>query len=218
MKKFDLLKSLPKPKRKLDKRANSKTEDHIKISREYGYDYFDGSRDYGYGGYKYDGRWIPVAQDIVNFFDLNEGAKILDVGCAKGFLLNDLNDLKMDVYGLDISSYAKNNAMNSIKDKITVGNANDLPYESNFFDLVLSINTIHNLEKSECAKSIKELNRVAKYKSNIFIQVDAYETDKEKEIFESWVLTAKHHDFTYEWESFFKSCDYKGYYNWTIIK
>ena len=218
MNKLNLLKSLPKPKRVLDKRSTSKTEEHIKISRKYDFDYFDGSRDFGYGGYKYDGRWIAVAKDIISFFNLKEGSKILDVGCAKGFLIYDLKNLKMDVYGLDVSSYAKTNSLESIKDRIAIGNAKKLPFLNDYFDLVLSINTIHNLDKSDCAAAIRELIRVVKVKSNIFIQVDSYETTEEKEIFESWVLTAKYHDFTHEWEKLFKSCNYKGYYYWTIIK
>ena len=111
MNKLNLLRSLPIPKRKLEKRSSSKTKDHIRISRKFDFDYFDGSRDYGYGGYKYDGRWIPVAVDVISFFKLKTGSKILDVGCAKGFLMYDLKNLNMDVYGLDISSYAKQNAI-----------------------------------------------------------------------------------------------------------
>lgn len=218
MNKLNLLRSLPIPKRKLEKRSSSKTKDHIRISRKFDFDYFDGSRDYGYGGYKYDRRWIPVAVDVINFFKLKTGSKILDVGCAKGFLMYDLKNLNMDVYGLDISSYAKQNAIEDVKDRITIGDQKKLPFQDNYFDLVLSINTLHNLDKSNCKDAINELIRVAKVKSNIFIQVDSYETEKEKELFESWVLTAKYHDYTYEWEKIFKSCNYQGYYYWTIIK
>jgi len=218
MNKINLLKSLPTSKRKVEKRSSSKTEENIRISRLYDIDYFDGSRDYGYGGYSYDGRWVPVSKDIVNFFDLKKGSKILDVGCAKGFLIYDLKNLGMDVYGLDVSEYAKKNSVEGISDHITIGDAKKLPYKNDYFDLVLSINTIHNLEKKECEEAIKELSRVVKNKKNVFIQVDSYETKEEKELFESWVLTAKYHDYTYEWEKLFNECNYKGYYFWTIIK
>lgn len=168
MNKLNLLRSLPIPKRKLEKRSSSKTKDHIRISRKFDFDYFDGSRDYGYGGYKYDRRWIPVAVDVINFFKLKTGSKILDVGCAKGFLMYDLKNLNMDVYGLDISSYAKQNAIEDVKDRITIGDQKKLPFQDNYFDLVLSINTLHNLDKSNCKDAINELIRVAKVKSNIF--------------------------------------------------
>jgi ubiquinone/menaquinone biosynthesis C-methylase UbiE len=218
MSKLNLLKSLPKSKRKIEERSILKTEENIRISRQYGFDYFDGERKFGYGGYNYDGRWIPVAKDIVDFFHLKKKSKILDVGCAKGFLIYDLKSMGMDVYGLDISRYAQKNSLKGVSKKIKIGNAKKLPYENNYFDLVLSINTIHNLKKKECCEAIKELSRVAKDKKNVFIQVDSYETKKEKKLFESWVLTAKYHDYTYKWVSLFNKCGYKGYYFWTIIK
>jgi len=216
--KINLLKSLPKSKRKVKSRFSKKTEKKIKISRKYDFDYFDGSRDYGYGGYYYDGRWVSVAKDIIKFFKLKKNDKILDVGCAKGFLLYDLFNQGMDVYGLDVSKYAKNKSIIPIKKKINIGDAKNLPYPDNFFDAAVSINTIHNLEKNDCINAIKELNRVVKNKKKIYIQVDSYTNKLQKKIFEEWVLTAKFHDFTYNWIKLFKECNYKGSYNWTIIK
>ena len=89
MAEINLLAKLPKPKRNLNARATAKTDEHIRISREYGEIYFDGPREYGYGGYRYDGRWVPVAEDMVRHFDLKPGDRVLDVGCAKGFLVKD---------------------------------------------------------------------------------------------------------------------------------
>src|ERR1700722_1805932 len=90
MAEVNLLDKLPKGKRNLNARATAKTDDHIRISREYGEQYFDGPREYGYGGYRYDGRWVPVARDMIAHFDLKPGDRVLDVGCAKGFLVKDL--------------------------------------------------------------------------------------------------------------------------------
>ena len=87
---IDLLSSLPKSNRDIKSRAESKDAEVIKIAKRFGYDYFDGDRKFGYGGYSYDGRWRSVAKDIIEFFKLKDGDKILDVGCAKGFLLYDL--------------------------------------------------------------------------------------------------------------------------------
>ena len=131
MPEVNLLKSLPQSKRNVEMRENKKSDEHIRISRLYGKEYFDGSRDYGYGGYKYDGRWKPVAKDIINHFRLNKGDKLLDIGCAKGFLVKDLCDLGIDALGIDISQYALDNSINSIKERLCLGNAKELPFSDN---------------------------------------------------------------------------------------
>ena len=82
----NLLRALPKVTRNIRQRESGKSDDVIAIAKQFGRDYFDGAREYGYGGYRYDGRWIPVARDIVAHFSLRPGMRILDVGCAKGFL------------------------------------------------------------------------------------------------------------------------------------
>jgi len=215
MKKYNLLKSLPKSKRSIANRKNLKTKRHIVISRKYGRMYFDGPRSFGYGGYNYDGRWVPVANDIIKIFKLKKGSKVLDIGCAKGFLVKDLLNLGMDSYGLDISEYALENADKELTGRLHLGSADRLPFNDNSFDAVLSINTIHNLNKKNCIKAIKEIERVSKGKS--FIQVDSYENLEQKKIFMNWVLTAKFHTYTYEWEKIFKKSGYTGMYYWTII-
>ena len=111
MSEINLLRSLPMSKRNLKARESAKTQEHIRISREYGQEYFDGPREYGYGGYRYDGRWKPVAKDIIEHFKLNKGDRVLDIGCAKGFLVKDLLDLGIDAYGVDVSEYALQNCM-----------------------------------------------------------------------------------------------------------
>ena len=105
---INLLSKLPRGKRNVNARAEAKTDEIIAISREYGELYFDGPRKYGYGGYRYDGRWIPVAEDMVKHFDLKPGDRVLDVGCGKGFLVKDLIKVcpGLEAFGLDISEYA----------------------------------------------------------------------------------------------------------------
>ena len=173
--------------------------------------------EYGYGGYYYDGRWKPVAKDIKKAFNLKKSSKLLDIGCAKGFLIKDLIEIGIDAYGLEISKYAIQNSIESTFGRIHLGNATKLPFPDNSFDCVVSINTIHNLTKLNCIKSIKEMIRVCKT-NKIFVQVDSYLNKKQKKIFEEWVLTAKYHDYPKNWRNLFKSAGYKGYYNWTIIK
>ena len=130
-------------------------------------------------------------EKIIDLFNLKENFKFLDIGCAKGFLMYDILGInhKIDVFGLDISDYAKKNAMNEVKDKILIGNCKNLPFENNFFDCVVSINTVHNLELDECKDAIREIQRVSNGRA--FIQVDAYRDDGELDLFKEWMLTAK---------------------------
>ena len=216
MRKLNLLKSLPKVKRSLVNRQKKKNYKIIRISRKYGQKYFDGDRKYGYGGYKYDGRWKSVAQDIIKIYNLKKHSKILDVGCAKGFLVKDLLDLNMDAFGVDISNYAIKNCHRDVIGRLSSANAKDLPFQSNSFDFVISLNTLHNLKKKECLDALKEIQRVSKGKS--FVQVDSYRNSKEKKTFLNWVLTARFHDYPKKWKKLFKEAGYTGDYNWTIIK
>ncbi len=215
MREINLLKSLPKSKRNIKDRQTQKTEDHIRISRLYGKDYFDGKREYGYGGYKYDGRWRPVAKDIVSHFKLKPGDRVLDIGCAKGFLVKDLLSLGIDAYGLDISEYALENCEPEVTGRLHLGSAHKLPFPNKSFSAVISINTIHNLEKDECFLALKEIERLSPGKG--FVQVDSYLDKEQKKVFDNWVLTAKFHDYPKNWIKLFKSAGYTGDYYWTII-
>jgi len=216
IKKINLLKSLPKTKRNIHKRKKLKNKKIIKEAQKFGKLYFDGPREYGYGGYINDGRWFKVAQDIIKFYKLKPNDKVLDIGCAKGYLVESLNNLKINSYGIDISSYAIRKSNPKLKKKLFVGNALSLPFKDNFFDLVLSINTLHNLEKQDCILALKEIMRVSK--KHRFIQVDSYYNKKQKKLFENWVLTAKYHDYPDKWRKLFKIANYKGNYYWTILK
>lgn len=212
---IDLLTSLPKPKRDVKARAEGKDAEVVRISRQYGWEYFDGDRKYGYGGFRYDGRWLPVAKDIAGFFDLKNGDKVLDVGCAKGFLVNDFGIIGMDSSGLDISPYAICACpYEKTRQRLICGSADKLPYDDKCFDLIVSINTLHNLARDGIIRALKEIERVGKGKS--YIVVDSYYTPEQKAIFEGWVLTAQWYGYPNEWEELFKEAGYTGYYSWTI--
>lgn len=216
MAEINLLRSLPQGKRNVKSRETAKTKDHIRISREYGEMYFDGPREYGYGGYRYDGRWQPVAKDIVEHFNLRPGDRVLDVGCAKGFLVKDLLALGIDAYGIDISNYALMHCEPEVVGRLQLGSADHLPFPDNSFAAVIAINTIHNLPYDRCVTAVREIQRLAPGKG--FIQVDSYRTPEQKEIFESWVLTAMHHDYPEGWVRLFQEAGYSGDWYWTIIE
>lgn len=215
MAEVNLLRALPQGKRNVQAREIAKTEDHIRISREYGEMYFDGPREYGYGGYRYDGRWQPVARDIIAYFGLKPGDRVLDVGCAKGFLVKDLVAEGIDAYGIDVSKYALMHCEPEVVGRLQIGSCDDLPFPDGSFDSVLAINTIHNLDRDGCVRALREIERLAPGKG--FVQVDSYMTAAQKEIFESWVLTARFHDYPDGWVAVFDEAGYTGDWYWTII-
>jgi ubiquinone/menaquinone biosynthesis C-methylase UbiE len=218
MAELDLLRSLPRPKRNVTARATAKSEEHIRISRQYGQEYFDGPREYGYGGYRYDGRWVPVAHDIVAHFGLKPGDRVLDIGCAKGFLVKDLLAAcpGLEVYGIDVSRYALMQCEPEAIGRLHLGSADDLPFPDGSFAAVLAINSLHNLPRARCLKALQEMQRLAPGRG--FVQVDSYRTPAQKEIFESWVLTAEHHDYPDGWKTLFAEAGYSGDFYWTIIE
>ena len=216
-KEIDLLKNYPKSNRDLNERVSSKTDNDRLIARKFDKEFFDGDRKHGYGGFKYNPRfWSNVVKDIYNFYNLSERSSILDVGCAKGFMLYDFYNLNsnLNLHGIDISDYAINNSIKELKKNLIVGCASQLPYEDNSFDLVISINTIHNLELNKCSQALKEIERVSKKYS--FLTVDAYRNEEEKNRMYAWNLTAKTIFSVPEWKIFFKENNYTGDYYWFI--
>lgn len=215
MPELDLLRSLPRSKRNVTARSTAKTDALIALSREYGRDYFDGSRDVGYGGYRYDGRWVPVARDIIAQYRLQPGDKVLDIGCAKGFLVKDLLAQGIDAFGVDVSEYALMHCEPEVVGRLHIGSAEKLPFPDKSFDAVLAINSLHNLRKPELIAALREMERLAR--KGKFLQVDSFRTADEKAIFESWVLTAYTYGYPHEWEAIFREAGYTGDYYWTFI-
>ncbi len=213
MSQVNLMDLYPKAKRDLEHRATVSAENR-RIAKMFGREFFDGTRDQGYGGFKYDGRWVPVVARMRDHYRLAPDARILDVGCGKGFMLHDFR-LAMPsctVAGLDISAYAIEHAMEDVKPFLLVGNCNQLPYADHSFDLVISINTVHNLKRDECRQAICEIERVGcKHK---FIVVDAYSNDQEKERMLKWNLTAETILHVDDWQTLFAEAGYTGDYYW----
>jgi ubiquinone/menaquinone biosynthesis C-methylase UbiE len=214
---INLLKNYPKTVRKLSFRNKNKNKKVINLASKFGKEYFDGSRLYGYGGYYYNPRyWKKVVKDFKRFYKLKTTCKVLDVGCAKGFMLYDFKQLipKSYLRGIDISSYAINNAKTEIKKFVKIGNAKKLPFQDSFFDLVISINTLHNLKKKDCITALSEIKRVTK--KNAFITLDAYKNNKQKQRMKMWNLQAKSIFHVNKWKEIFDLAGYKGDYYWFI--
>ncbi len=181
------------------------------ISKQFGFDYFDGDRQYGYGGYRHiEGRWLPLAQDLTKHYGLKAGDRVLDVGCAKGFLLHDFTQAVpgLEVAGVDVSSYAIDNALPDMKPFVQVANATALPFPDKSFDLVVSINTLHNLRIYDLVTALKELQRVSR--GGKYIVVDGYRTEEEKVNLMYWQITCECFFTPDEWEWIFEQAGYSG--------
>jgi len=214
---IDLLINYPKTKRNLEERIAGKNEKDREIARKFDKEFFDGDRSQGYGGFYYSPRfWQPVIPTLIDYWNLDKNTNLLDVGCAKGFMLHDLiiKIPGITVKGIDISEYAIANSLDDVKPLLYVANAKKLPFIDKSFDVVISINTIHNLEKKECGIALREIERVSRGKS--FITVDAYRNEEEKERMHAWNLTAKTIMSVNEWVSFFNEVGYTGDYYWFI--
>jgi ubiquinone/menaquinone biosynthesis C-methylase UbiE len=185
------------------------------LAKMWGFDYWDGDRRINYGGYKYiEGRWEQVAILMAKHYGLKSGDKVLDIGCGKGFLLYDL--LKtipgLEVYGIDVSTYAIENSKIEIKERLTIGNAINLPWADNEFDFVYSINTFHNLHNYDLDKALKEMERVGK--KNKYICVESYRNEIEKMNLLYWQVTCEAFCTPDEWMWWFTSTGYTGDYSY----
>lgn len=212
---IDLLSEYPRTKRNVKERGANKTEEDRAIARQFGKDFFDGDRRHGYGGFSYSPRfWQPVVPAFQKHFGLKAGSKVLDVGCAKGFMLFDMKELipGLAIAGIDISEYAIEHSLEAVKPHLLVADARNLPFPDKSFDAVISINTVHNLEKDDLAKALLEMQRVSKGKC--FITVDAYRNEEEMQAMYAWNLTAKTIMHVDEWKAFFKEIGYSGDYYW----
>lgn len=189
-----------------------------KVAKEYGYDYWDGDRKYGYGGYRYDGRWYSAAVKIAEHYHLKAGQKVLDVGCGKAYLLYELTRVVpgLIVKGIDISSYALEHAKEEIRDCLQWGKAQELPFKDHEFDLVISLTTLHNLKVFELKKAVQEIERVSK--GNSYIMVESFRDDREEVNMLYWQLTCASYYSVDEWEWLYKEWGYTGDYSFIFFE
>lgn len=179
------------------------------VAKKFEAEYWDGDRKFGYGGYQYDGRWRTVADAIAKHYGLKAGNRVLDVGCGKAFLLYELTQVVpgIEVCGIDISSHAIQSAKEEVQPFVEIGHANHLPFDDNNFDLVISINTLHNLYCFDLEKALQEIERVGNHQ---YIVAESYRNEEEKANLLYWQLTCEMFCTPQEWQWWFDRCGYTG--------
>ena len=200
-------------------RMNDSKVEAMKIAKEYGFDYWDGDRRFGYGGYKYmQGRWAKVAQQLIDLYGLRAGSKILDVGCGKGFLLYEIQLLQpgIEIHGFDISQYGLENTHQDLKANLFNHRAQDVfPFQDDFFDLVISLGTLHNLHIFELEIAVSEIERVGKQG---YIMVESFRNELEMFNLECWALTAESLMDVDEWKWVYDQFGFTGDYEFIFFE
>lgn len=188
------------------------------VAKKYEYDYWDGDRKYGYGGYRYDGRWKGVAERMAAHYRLKPGQKVLDVGCGMGHLLYELTRVVpgLEVYGIDISAYALEHAKEEVRNRLRYGQAQEIPFKDDKFDLVISLATLHNLKVFDLKKAVQEIGRVSK--GNSYIMVESFRNDREEVNMLYWQLTCASYYSVEEWEWLYREWGYKGDYSFIFFE
>jgi SAM-dependent methyltransferase len=188
-------------------------------AKEYEFDYWDGDRRYGYGGYKFiEGRWAPVAQALIDIYGLKDGSKVLDVGCGKAFLLYEMKKILpgLEIVGFDISKHGLAEARPDIKSHLFNYRAQDkYPFGDKSFDLVISLGTLHNLRLFELQSAVQEIERVGK---NKYIMVESYRNELEQFNMQCWALTAEAFYDTASWIWLYRHFGYTGNYEFIYFE
>jgi SAM-dependent methyltransferase len=192
--------------------------DCAEVALQWAEGYWDGDRKHGYGGYHYDGRWRAVAEGMAAHYDLQKDARILDVGCGKGYLLYEFTQIlpNCKVNGVDISKYALANAKDEIQPYLHEANATTLPFNDDEFDFVYSINTLHNLYIQDLFSSLSEMSRVGR--KHRYLTVESYRNEREKVNLLYWQLTCRAFHSPAEWQWVFEKSKYQGDYGFIYFE
>lgn len=185
----------------------------MKIARKFDFDYWDGDRSFGFGGYRYiPGRWSKMASELISLYELSSHSKILDIGCGKGYLLYEIQKLLpgIQITGLDISNYAITNSHPELIADLKVYDCRQrLPFVADQFDLVISINTLHNFFLPEVVLALSEIERVGK---RAYVVDEAYASLQQFFNLQCWALTAPTLITPDEWRWLFRIALYTGDY------
>lgn len=208
-----------KTKRNYLERMNNQKVVCMEIAKKYDFNYWDGDRKYGYGGYKYmPGRWAGPAKEIIETYGLRNGSRVLDIGCGKGYLLHELLQLEpgLLVEGLDISKHALLEATELIRPKLAMHDVrNKLPYDDKQFDLVISLGALHNLNISGLKTALSEIERVGNEK---YVMVESYRNEMELFNLQCWALTCESFFSNDDWRWLFDEFGYTGDYEFIYFE
>lgn len=218
MREFDLLARYPQPSAPRIVAPNMRTiKNRIQASYR-GKEFFDGDRNNGYGGYRYDGRWKPVAEDIIQTYKLTNESSVLQLKCEKGFLLHEIKALlpHARIIGTETSDYAMATSMDSIRDHVICADEKNLPFQDHSFDLVLGIGVVYAQNIEGAISILKEVTRVSKGHS--FITLGSYRTPEEERLFRYWTLLGSTLLSEDEWVEVLKHSEYDGDYKFMNAK
>jgi SAM-dependent methyltransferase len=215
---FNLLDDYPQPNSPRVVAPNLRTIQHRIIASRRDKNFFDGDRNTGYGGYRYDGRWVPVAKKIISHYKIPQNGSILHVSCEKGFLLHDMRGSaqSLNVFGTETSDYAIENAMDDIRNHVQKAPPTDLPFADRKFDFVIGLGVVYIHTLADAIKVLQEIQRVGKGKA--FITLATYETEEEYFLFRDWTLLGALIFRKSEWEDVMKLAGYTGDYYFTGAK
>ncbi len=202
----------------LDRMKDDKINCMLK-AKEYKFDYWDGNRRYGYGGYKYmPGRWKPVAEKLIKNYNLTNNSSVLDVGCGKAFLLYEMKLLlpNLKVSGFDISKHGLAQAQAKIKKDLFIHRAQETyPFKDKQFDLVISLGCLHNLRVFDLKAALKEIERVG---MQGYIMLESYRNEKELFNLQCWALTCESFFDQEEWIWIYEKFGYTGDYEFIYFE
>jgi SAM-dependent methyltransferase len=215
MRELNLLEGYPKPQNIRFVSKNLRTINHRLIALKRDENFFDGDRNYGYGGYVYDGRWQIIAENIIKTYSLKSDENILQINSEKGFLLKDLKNYneKLNLFGTETSNYAIKNTVDEVNKNIIISSPNNLPFDDNYFDFVLALGVVYTASLDDAIKIIKEIVRVCK--NNSFITLASYSSIEDYFLFRDWTLLGTTVLKKNEWIEVLKYCNYTGDYFFT---
>lgn len=204
-------------KRNYQERATASKPEYAALAKQFDFDYWDGKRETGYGGYRDDGRWQKIADLFIETYQLNNQSSVLDVGCGKAYLLKELKQKLpgIKIAGVDISRYALERAPELVRCDLTLSSCTRLPFADQSFDLVLSINVLHNLGLMDLMTALKEIQRVSRRHS--YLCVESYRTEEEKWNLMRWQLTCEAFYRPEDWRALFDLTHYGGDYEFIFF-
>ena len=218
MREINLLEGYPSPKKPRLVSNNLRTINHRLVATKRDEIFYDGDREFGYGGFYYDGRWRQIAKNIIELYSLYGQEKVLQINSEKGFLLSDLKreNPNLKIYGTETSEYAIEKTEDYIRENIKFSKPHTLPFPDNYFDFVIALGVVYTQNLDYAVEILKEIVRVSK--QNCFVTLASYTTQKDYFLFRDWTLLGTTILKKSEWIKVLKSVKYYGDYYFTNAK